>query len=763
MLLNIDNINQILSVDPNILIRDMNLELLRGNLVFLPTANQLYSQLKLIDLFYLKLPNPSHHLYGSIFNFALGGSFETKFGKKIDLNKKVVKCASGYDFTRFLLGFKEFAKPTSLVLRLHPKRENKVFNFYLEISQLANLNSILEQLRIEPFALYLINKQNSSDNFYVTLIVRKEVSGEIESKLKVLNENNLENHKVVELSFPNDASLIKRIKFNKKDFVKEARCIKNILKNQNINCIEILFPLINLVCLVFKEFSDLEKFEKAFLAKFSDDQGFYSYDFNDKVNKIKANILKVIQKNDFKNTYINYINSSSASYPKFKKELERVASKKNITDDAEDLYLYSYDATFKSSLPEIVVFGESTQQISKVLSLASKYKIPVTCRGAGTNLSGGSVPLRGGVSLVLTQMNKVIELSEENRLAVVEPGVVTKELADFASKKGLFYPPDPASSAWCTIGGNVSECAGGPMCFKYGVTRDYVEFLEVVLSDGSVIRVDAFQHPEVIDLFIGSEGTLGIFTRIGLRLIKKPETRNLFLISFKDLKDAAACINDIISQGIMPKTFEIMDRSAIDLVKEYIFFDISFDTNALLILEIDSSVEEVESDVSVIKKYLNSKGFKFILAKDNFDMDKVWTLRKAISPACGKIAPTKISEDATVPRSKISDMIKGIKSIAKKYSLKIIIFGHAGDGNLHPNILTDKRNEDEMARVNEAIREIFELAISLGGTLSGEHGIGYMKAPYLGLEFDEETIKLGRAIKIALDPNNILNPDKIFV
>jgi len=760
MLLEIDNINQVLFVDPNILVRDLNLELSKGDLVFLPTANQLYSQLKLIDLFYLKLPNPSHHLYGSIFNFALGGSFETKFGKRIDLNKKVVKCASGYDFTRFLLGFKELAIPTNLVLRLHPKRENRVFNFFLEeISQLTNLNFILEQLRAEPFAFYLISKQELFDKFFATIIVGTEVSGELESQLKSLTGCNSGNHEVVELNFSNDEGLVKKIKFDNKDFVNEAKHIKNILKSLNTDCEEILFPLINLVCLIFKEFSDLEKFERTFLSEFPNDQGFYSDpDSNDKIDKIKANIFNVIQKTDLKNTYIK----SSLSYSRFKKELERVVSKKNITDDAEDLYLYSYDATFKNSLPEIVVFGESTQQISQVLSLASKYKVPVTCRGAGTNLSGGSVPLRGGISLVLTQMNKIIGLDVNNKLAVVGPGVVTKELADFASKKGLFYPPDPASSAWCTIGGNVSECAGGPMCFKYGVTRDYIEFLEVVLSDGSVVRVDVFQNPDLIDLFTGSEGTLGVFTRIGLRLIKKPDTRNLFLISFKELEDAAVCINDIVSQGIVPKTFEIMDRSAIDLVKEYIFFDISCDTNALLILEVDGIREEIESVVNTIAKFLNSKGFNFILAKDNYEMDKIWTLRRAISPACGKIAPTKISEDATVPRSKISDMIKGIKSIAKKYSLKIIIFGHAGDGNLHPNILTDKRNEDEMARVKEAIREIFELAINLGGTLSGEHGIGYMKAPYLCLEFDEGAIELGKAIKATFDPNSLLNPDKIF-
>ncbi len=760
MLLEIDSVNQVLCVEPNMLVRDLNLELSKGDLVFLPTTNQLYSQLRLVDLFHLKLPNPSHHLYGSIFNFALGSVFETKFGKKIDLNKKVVKRVSGYDFTRFLLGFKELAIPTNLVLRLHPKREKRIFNFFLEeLSQLINLNFILEQLRTPPFAFYLIHKEEFFDKLFATIIVDKEVSGELEIQFNSLFDINSEYNDVIELYFPNDEALIKKIKFDNKDFIDKAKHIKNILKRLNIECNEILFPLTSLVCLIFKEFSDLEKFERAFQSEFPNDQGFYSnLSPNDDVNKIKTNILNTIQKTDLRENYINI----SLPYPKFKKELERVIGKKNITDDSEDLYLYSYDATFKNSLPEVVVFGESTQQISQVLKLASKYRVPVTCRGAGTNLSGGSVPLKGGVSLVLTQMNKIISLDVDNKLAVVEPGVVTKELADFASKKSLFYPPDPASSAWCTIGGNVSECAGGPMCFKYGVTRDYIEFLEVVLSDGSVISVDVFQNPDLIDLFTGSEGTLGVFTRVGLRLIRTPDTRNLFLISFKDLEDAAVCINDIVSQGIVPKTFEIMDRTAIDIVKEYVFFDISSDTNALLILEVDGIKEEVESVVNTIAKFLNTKGFNFFLAKNNNEMDKIWTLRRAISPACGKIAPTKISEDATVPRSKIADMIKGINLIAKKYSLKVIIFGHAGDGNLHPNILTDKRNEEEMKRVQEAIREIFELAINLGGTLSGEHGIGYMKAPFLRLEFDEGAIELGRAIKAALDPNSLLNPDKIF-
>ncbi|AEE13702.1 D-lactate dehydrogenase (cytochrome) [Thermodesulfobium narugense DSM 14796] len=761
MLLEIDNINQVLVVDPNILIKDLNKKLSEEALVFLPTLNQLYLQLRVVDLFHLKLPNPSHHLYGTIFNFALGATFETNFGGEINLDKKVLKCASGYDFTRFLLGFKDLAFPKKIILRIHPKKEKIDFNFFLEdITQLVNLCSTLKKLKYEPFSFYLIRKKEFFGKFIASIVVEKKLEKYLKNQLNFLNIDILESNEIFNLDFPNEEGLIKKIKLNKTDFVSKTTQIENIVKDLNINCYEILFPLIGLCCLIFKNINDLKAFERVLLQKFQKDKTYY-YDLNSnyKIDLLKKNILNTLEKNNL--SFSDF--KSQISYSDFKRELEKVIDKKYITDNLEDLYLYSYDATFKSSLPDVVVFAKSTEQISRVLNLAFKHYIPVTCRGAGSNLSGGSVPLKGGISLVLTQMNRIIELDLENYLAVVEPGVVTKDLADLASKSDLFYPPDPASSAWCTLGGNVSECAGGPMCFKYGVTRDYVEFIEVVLSDGSIINVDAFQNPEILSLFIGSEGTLGIFTKVGLRLLRKPEARELFLINFKDLEDAAACINDIISLGIVPKTFEIMDRTAIDIVKEYVFFDLSIDTNALLILEVDGTQKEVESLVSTLKNFLTLRGLDFILAKNSFEMNKIWDLRKAISPACGKIAPTKISEDATVPRSKIVEMIRGINSIAKKYSLKIIIFGHAGDGNLHPNILTDKRNKEEMKRVQDAIGEIFELALKLGGTLSGEHGIGYMKAPYIELEFDKSTIELAKAIKFVFDPKNILNPKKIFL
>ncbi|AWB09440.1 glycolate oxidase [Thermodesulfobium acidiphilum] len=761
MLLEIDNINQVLVVDPNILINELNAKLSDETLVFLPTLNQLYLQLRVIDLFHLKLPNPSHHLYGSIFNFAIGATFETKFGREIKLDKKVLKCVSGYDFTRFLLGSKDLASPKELILRLHPKKERVIFNFFLEnIAQFINLVYFLKKLKCEPFSFYLIRKKELSDKFNASIIVEKEFEYDLKNQLNLLNLNVLENKDIFKLDFPDEERLIKKIKLSKTDFISKTRQIENIVKDLNIGCCEILFLPIGLYCLIFKTISDLEDFERAFLQKFQMDKVYY-YDFNSSyiVNTLKTRILNTLQKDDLNiNNFKNQV-----SYSDFKRDLEKAIGKKYITDDLENLYLYSYDASFRSSLPDVVVFGKNSKQISKILNIAAKYNVPVTCRGAGSNLSGGSVPLRGGISLVLTQMNEIIEFDSENCLAVVEPGVVTKELADLASRSELFYPPDPASSAWCTIGGNVSECAGGPMCFKYGVTRDYVEFLEVVLSDGSIINIDVFQNPEILSLLIGSEGTLGIFTKVGLRLLRKPEAREVFLIGFKGLEDAAICINDIISLGIVPKTFEIMDRTAIEIVKEYVFFDLSNDINALLILEVDGTKKEVGSIISTLKNLFTLKNFNFFLAKDNNEMNKIWDLRRAISPACGKIAPIKISEDATVPRSKIADMIKGIDSIAKKYSLKIIIFGHAGDGNLHPNILTDKRNKEEMKRVQDAIGEIFKLAINLGGTLSGEHGIGYMKAPYIKLEFDKNTIELAKAIKFSFDPKNILNPQKIFL
>jgi glycolate oxidase len=450
------------------------------------------------------------------------------------------------------------------------------------------------------------------------------------------------------------------------------------------------------------------------------------------------------------------------------KAIISIVGKENVLETLEERICYSYDGTFQRGTPDLVVFPTGTQEVAEIIKLANKEKFPVFPRGAGTGLSGGSVPQSPGLALVLTQMNKIKEISTEDLLAVVEPGVVTGVLHQEVEKLGLFYPPDPASLKTCTLGGNVAENAGGPRAFKYGVTKDYVLGFEVVTPEGKIMRtggrtVKNVTGYDLTRLLTGSEGTLGIITEITLRLLPKPQEKRTALVIFNLLEDASHAVAAVIKNGVIPATLEIMDQITINCVEKHAHLGLPADAGAVLLMEIDGRKSQVEEDIKTIEKICRDYGSREIqLATQAEERERLWQARRAVSSAIVQLNPTKISEDATVPRSKIPEMVKRLRHIATKYELKMPIFGHAGDGNLHPNILTDKNNPEEMERVEQGVREIFHSALELGGTLSGEHGIGLMKKPYLQWELGEVGLEYLKAIKMAVDPNNILNPGKIF-
>lgn len=449
-------------------------------------------------------------------------------------------------------------------------------------------------------------------------------------------------------------------------------------------------------------------------------------------------------------------------------DLRRIVGPGHVMDELEDRVCYSFDATFKDSLPDVIVSPANVEEIVAVVKAANEYGIPVVPRGAATGLSGGVVPLRGGIALNLTRLNKILAIDVQNRVAIVETGVVTEDFANAVNKAGLFYPPDPASAKTSTIGGNISECAGGPRGVKYGITRDYVLGLEVVLADGTIAQIgnsvdSEMAGPDWTMLFTGSEGTLGIVTKIYLRLVDKPNAKQTMLAIFDSLDDAANTVSTMIASGTIPTTLEIMDNLTIRAVEDYLKIGLPVDAEAILLIEVDGAGVAVKKQSLHVINVCRQCGAKDVqVATTASEMDNLWRARRAISPACGKINPTKISEDATVPRSRIPEMVRRLREIAKKHQLKMVIFGHAGDGNLHPNILTNKHNHEEMERVEIAVEELFQVALELGGTLSGEHGIGYMKAPFLRWETGETGFAAGQKVKKALDPSGLINPGKMY-
>lgn len=438
-----------------------------------------------------------------------------------------------------------------------------------------------------------------------------------------------------------------------------------------------------------------------------------------------------------------------------------------VLTEPEDLFCYSFDASSQEGVPSAVIKPVNTQEVVRAVTFAFEQNIPLIPRGAGTGMTAGAVPVRDSIILSLEEMNRVIDIDEKNLVATVEPGVINAYLQNKLESTGLFYPPDPASMEFCTIGGNVAENAGGPRALKYGVTRDYVLGLEVVLPNGKVISTGVKTHKGVVGydltrLIVGSEGTLAVITKAFLKLLPLPEEVVTLLCIFSSIDRAAMAVPEITSSKIIPRTLEFMDNDTVRAIESYKSIGLPQDAEALLLIEVDGSHASVGKEAEKIAEICISLGAEVHIAEDVYSRQRLWEARRAVSPALYRINPTKINEDIVVPRSRIPEMLRLLKEIGNKYNLKIVNFGHAGDGNIHVNIMTDKNNIDEYKRAKDSVKDIFEATLRLGGTISGEHGIGLTKAGHIGMELSPLSIGLMKAIKKVFDPKGIMNPGKIF-
>lgn len=450
-------------------------------------------------------------------------------------------------------------------------------------------------------------------------------------------------------------------------------------------------------------------------------------------------------------------------------EFENIVGRENVFADKADRVVYSYDAAvLEPEIPELVVRPATGEALGKVVKLCNENRLPLTVRGAGTNLSGGTIPRPGGIVAVTNALNQIIEINEADMYARVQPGVVTAKLAAAGEARGLFYPPDPGSQAVSTIGGNVAENAGGLRGLKYGVTRDYVMGLEFFDVNGEIVRagsrtVKCVTGYNLAALMVGSEGTLGVLNEITLKLIPAPAHRKSMVAVFDKMDRASETVASIIANRIVPATLEFMDNFTIRAVEDFSKAGLPTDAAALLLIEVDGHPAQVEEDAEKVEALCRKLGALSIrVAETAAERDKVWEARRSALSALAKLKPTLVLEDATVPRSKIPAMVSALQEIGERFELSIGTFGHAGDGNLHPTILTDKRDKHEWERVETAIEAIFDKALSLGGTLSGEHGIGDAKSRFMEKETGPGAIAWSKRIKGALDPNNILNPGKII-
>ncbi|MGZ4961926.1 MAG: FAD-binding oxidoreductase [Limisphaerales bacterium] len=450
-------------------------------------------------------------------------------------------------------------------------------------------------------------------------------------------------------------------------------------------------------------------------------------------------------------------------------ELQKIVGNKDVLTAKEDLITFSFDGTAAmSQMPGCVVFVENAQEVSAILKLANQKKFAVVTRGSGTGLSGGSLPSPDCVVMCTVKMDKILELDRANLTMMVEPGVTTLQVADAATAAGLFYPPDPGSMKISTIGGNVAENSGGLRGLKYGITRNYVMGLEVVLPNGEIMTTGNKCVKDVAgyslkDIFIGSEGTLGVITKVLLKLIPKPAAKKTMVATFSQMDKAAEAVSAIIAAQIIPCTLEFLDRTTIHCVEDYAKIGLPLNCEALLLMETDGHPAAVADEAAKMEQICREKGcMELRVAANDEEANKLATARRSAFSALARLSPTTILEDATVPRSELAGMIRFVDAVAKKYKLRIGTFGHMGDGNLHPTFLTDERNKEEMHRIEEAFKEIFDEAIRLGGTITGEHGVGVAKKSFLPKFLGEAQMRVTREIRRTLDPNGILNPGKMF-
>jgi len=449
-------------------------------------------------------------------------------------------------------------------------------------------------------------------------------------------------------------------------------------------------------------------------------------------------------------------------------DLKKIFGAKNVFSTYEERLTYSYDATNTSFMPDAVVIPQNTEQVVQVMKYASANKIPIVSRGAGSGYTGGSLPVKGGIVVSFEQMNKILSVDKEKMYAVVEPGVVTQNFFDEMEKLGLFYPPDPSSLKTSTLGGNVAECAGGLRGRKYGVTKNYVLGLEFVLNDGQIVRTrvlspDGDTGYDLSGIVIGSEGTLAVITKIALKLLKKPPYEETILAGFNQMEDAAKVVADITASGITPSILEFIDGDTLACVLEFIQTDRVEKAAAVLLIETDGEKEQAHKEAEEIIKICqknNAQSLRFADTKD--EKDNLWKIRRSVSASLLRLAPTKVNEDVAVPPSQLPELVRGIKKLSKDYNVQINTFGHAGDGNLHVNFMTDSRDKAKMHRVEQAVEKLFDLTLKLGGTLSGEHGIGTTKAKFMEKEVGKSGIEFMKKVKQAFDPDGIINPGKIF-
>jgi glycolate oxidase len=449
--------------------------------------------------------------------------------------------------------------------------------------------------------------------------------------------------------------------------------------------------------------------------------------------------------------------------------LTSVVGAQYVRADAASFEAYGQDALGQGHPPDLVVIPASTREIAAIARLCNEHRVPLVVRGAGTGYTGGAVPTRGGLVLSMERFNRILEIDETNLLAVVEPNVITGDLQRAVEKVGLFYPPDPASLETSSIGGNVAECAGGPRAFKYGTTKRYVLALEAVLPTGEIVETGSKAVKNVVGydltrLLVGSEGTLAIITKITLRLIPKPPARATLLALFADIQAAVDAVTALIRRRVVPAALELVDADSLSAVRDHLGQEVvPPGTGAVLIVEADGMQAAVDEEIDRVADACREAGaLRVSLAANEDDRDRLWNVRRLLSASLMATGLLKINHDVVVPRGRVPDLFGVIQELKEDFGLKIAAFGHAGDGNIHVNLMVDRTDPQELARAKQAERVLFERVVALEGSISGEHGIGFAKAPYISIELSPEEIALMKRVKAAFDPNGILNPGKIF-